>query len=121
MKTIIRQFVSAVLLITVMSAGLYASEARKADVVTIKTSAICGSCKARIEKVVKAVEGVDAVLLNMNNKKLKVKYDPDKTSPERLREVISAAGYDADNVKKNPDAFSKLPQCCQTPMEGDMH
>lgn len=117
----LKQFFSAIVLITVMSVGLYAGEKQKSAVVTIKTSAICGSCKSRIEKAIKAVEGVEEVMLNMNNKKLKVKYNPDKTGPDKLREVVAATGYDADDVKKNPDAFAKLPQCCQMPMEGDMH
>ncbi|MFM2305896.1 MAG: hypothetical protein RLZZ367_565 [Bacteroidota bacterium] len=121
MKAIVKQFTAAMVLILVMSAGVYASEKGKSAVVTIKTSAICGSCKARLEKAVKAVDGVEEALLNLNNKKMKIKYDPAKTSPERLREVISATGYDADDVKKNEQAFGKLPQCCQTPMPGDAH
>lgn len=52
---------------------------------------------------------------------MKVKYDPLKTNPDKLREVIANTGYDADGVKKNETAFSKLPECCQRPMEGDMH
>lgn len=121
MKMMIKQFISAIVLILVMSVGVYAAEKGKSAVVTIKTSAICGSCKARLEKAVKAVDGVEEAMLNLNSKKMKVKYNPEKTSPEKLREVISATGYDADGVKKNEQAFGKLPQCCQTPMPGDMH
>ncbi|HRG88954.1 MAG TPA: heavy metal-associated domain-containing protein [Chitinophagales bacterium] len=119
MKVMIKQFASAIILILVMSVSVYAAGKGKSAVVTIKTSAICGSCKVRLEKAVKAVDGVEEALLNLNSKKMKIKYNPDKTSPERLREVISATGYDADGIKKNEQAFGKLPQCCQVPMPGD--
>ena len=121
MKQSIKQFCYAVILISVMSTGVTAAEKQKSAVVNIKTSAICGSCKNRLEKVLKATEGVEEALLNLNNKKIKIKYDPAKTNPDKLREVISATGYDADNVKKKEEAYTKLPQCCQRPMEGDMH
>ena len=54
-----------------------------------------------------------------NNKKVKVKYDPNQITPEQIRQVISKTGYDADNVKKDEEGFNKLPACCQRPMEGD--
>jgi mercuric ion binding protein len=117
MKKLMREFICAVILITAVSAGVKAAE--KHQVVNIQTSAICGSCKARLEKAVKAVDGVDEAMLNLNNKKMKIKYDPAKTDPDKLREVIAGTGYDADGVKKKEDAFNKLPQCCQKPMEGD--
>ena len=83
--------------------------------VNIKTSAVCGSCKARIEKALAAVEGVEGAILNLNSQQVKVKYDPGKTSPEKLREVVSSTGYNADDVKANAEAYHKLPGCCQKP------
>ena len=120
MKKTMREFFCAVILIAVMSAGLSAAERQKNEVVTIQTSAICGSCKARLEKALKATDGVEEAMLNLNNKKMKIKYDHSKTNADKLREVIANTGYDADNVKKNEEAFNNLPPCCQKPMEGDM-
>lgn len=121
MKQHLKSFVCAIVLILSISAGLQAAEKQKSQVVTIKTSAICGSCKARLEKVLKATDGVEEAILNLNNKKVKVKYDPAKTDAGKIRTVIAGAGYNADDVKRNEDAYSKLPMCCQKPMEGDMH
>ncbi len=115
-----KSFFCAVVLIAVTSAGVSAAESQKSKVVSIKTSAICGSCKNRIEKAVKATDGVQEAMLNLNSKKIKIKYDPSKTNADKLRAVIAGTGYDADDVKKNEDAFGKLPMCCQKPMEGDM-
>lgn len=121
MNNYLKSFFASFVLIALLSLGVTAAEKGKSETVTIKTSAICGSCKARIEKVVKATAGVEEALLNLNNKKLKIKFNPQVTNADKLREVISAAGYDADAVKKNETAFEKLPACCQKPMEGDMH
>jgi copper chaperone CopZ len=93
----------------------------KSETITIKTSAICGSCKKRIEKALLNTAGVEEAILNLNNKKVKVKFDPSVTNAAAIRQVIANTGYDADDVKKNEDAFNKLPECCQRPMEGDMH
>jgi len=116
MKKTMKEFLCALILITAISAGLSAAERQKSQVVTIKTSAICGSCKARLEKVLKATDGVEEALLNLNNKKVKIKYDPTKIDADKLREVIANTGYDADEVKKNTESFDKLPACCQKPM-----
>lgn len=121
MNATLKSFVASFALIAFISIGLHAAEKQKSETVTIQTSAICGSCKARLEKTLKATEGVEEAMLNLNNKKIKIKFDPAKTNADKLREVIANTGYDADNVKKNEEAFKKLPECCQRPMEGDMH
>ncbi len=121
MKPTIKSFVSSFVLIAILSLAVTASEKGKFKVVSIKTSAICGSCKARIEKTLKAIEGVEEAILNLNNKVVRIKYDASKTSPGLLRNAISEAGYDADEVKKNETSFAKLPQCCKVAMPGDKH
>jgi mercuric ion binding protein len=115
MKTTMKSFLNAFLLIAIMSMGTEAIALSKTKVVNIKTSAVCASCKARIEKALTSAEGVEAAILNLNNKQVKVKYDPAKTSPEKLREVVVNTGYNADDVKANEEAYHKLPGCCQKP------
>lgn len=125
MKTIVRGFSAAFLLIAILSVGVRAAEpvklAPKAKVVTIKTSVICGSCKMRVEKALQATDGVDAVSVDLDTKNVKVKYNPEKLSENQIRLVIANLGYDADDMKKDETAFTKLPQCCQKPMPGDKH
>ena len=114
-------FLSAAALILVLSFGLKAAVRGKGETVTIQTSAICESCKKRIEKAVKATDGVMEVNLNLNSKKIKVKYDAAVISPDQIRTAIANSGYDADYIKKNEEAFNKLPKCCQHPEEGEKH
>ncbi|MES2621621.1 MAG: heavy metal-associated domain-containing protein [Bacteroidota bacterium] len=113
MKATFKSFLGAFILIAILSASFEAAAIGKSKVVNIKTSAICGSCKARIEKALASAEGVEAAVLNLNSKQVKVKYDPAKTSPEKLREVVAGTGYSADDVKANEEAFNKLPGCCK--------
>lgn len=121
MKTIIRGFTGAFLLIAILSIGLQAAEMPKAKVVVIKTSVICGSCKARVEKALTATEGVEAVTVDLDTKNVKVKYNPEKLSESQIRLVIANLGYNADDMKKDEAAYAKLPMCCQKPMPGDKH
>ena len=72
MKTTIKSFLNAFIVIAIMSMGTEAIAAAKTKVVSIKTSAVCGSCKARIEKALASVDGVEAAVLNLNNQKVKV-------------------------------------------------
>jgi mercuric ion binding protein len=113
MKTRIKYFAGALLLIMLLASSASVSAKAKAEVVTIQTSAVCESCKARIERALKSSDGIIEANLNLDNKKIKVKYNPEKTSPDQIRTIIANTGYDADNVKKTAEGFSKLPHCCQ--------
>jgi len=114
MHTHLKNFIAATSLILFLSIGLNASVRSKMETVSIKTSAICESCKARIEKALKSTDGITEANLNLNNKKVKVKYDPAKITAEQIRVVVANTGYDADETKKNAEAYNKLPHCCQS-------
>jgi periplasmic mercuric ion binding protein len=113
MKTSAKYFTGTVLIAVMMVFYISLSAKAKAEVVTIQTSAVCESCKARIEKALKSTDGIMEANLNLDNKKIKVKYNPEKTSPDQIRAVIANTGYDADNVKRTTEGFNKLPHCCQ--------
>ena len=113
MKAHIKYFAAAMVLLTFATSFVTTPAKKKTDVVNILTSAVCESCKARIEKALKSTDGVVEANLNLDNKKIKVKFNPDKISAEQIRTVISNTGYDADNVKHAENAFNNLPHCCQ--------
>ena len=121
MKTQIKFFAGAVMLVLLVSSFAMAPVKFKTEVVTIKTSAVCESCKARIEKALKSSDGVLQAKLNLDDKKVMVKYNPEKTNPDQIRAVIASTGYDADNVKKTDEGFKKLPHCCQKGGAGCEH
>ena len=111
MKTLMKS-ISAIV-VTLFFINTFASAQdtlnNKTVVITIKTSAVCGSCKNRIEKNLAFEKGVTNVVLDLETKIVTITYKPSKTNPEKLRTAISKIGYDADNVKADPAAYEKLP------------
>lgn len=81
--------------------------------VVIKTSSECGMCKERIEEKLNYTKGVTYVNLDISSKLLTVKYKEEKITLEKIREIISKIGYDADDVKANPESQKNLPVCCK--------
>ena len=80
---------------------------------TLMTSAQCGMCKTTIEGALKTKEGIKWVVLEPEIQKLTVKFDNSKISLSDIKQTVSAAGYDAGDVKADPKAYEGLPACCQ--------
>jgi copper chaperone CopZ len=81
--------------------------------IQITTSAVCDMCKERIEKALSFEKGVKSAKLDVNTKIVTVEYDDKKTNADNLKKAISNAGYDADDVKANNEAYANLPNCCK--------
>ncbi|GAB3989974.1 hypothetical protein GCM10028807_16130 [Spirosoma daeguense] len=81
--------------------------------VKIKTSAICGMCKARIERNLGFEKGVKEATLDVKSKVVTIKYNPAKTDVTKLKANISKTGYDADEVVADEVGYNKLPSCCK--------
>ena len=81
--------------------------------IKIKTSAVCGMCKDRIEQGLAFEKGIKDVSLDVDTKVDTIKYNGNKRTPEDLRKAISKLGYDADEVAADKKAYDKLPACCK--------
>lgn len=79
----------------------------------IHISAVCETCKSTIEKDLSFECGVKSAVLDVASKDLTVTYDSTKTTAQKIKLRISKIGYDADEVKRNPKAFKRLPDCCK--------
>ncbi len=79
----------------------------------IKTSAVCEMCKERIEKGLKKIEGIISASLNVETKIVSVEFDSTKITLDEIRKGITKLGYDADDLKRDPKAYKKLPKCCR--------
>lgn len=90
-----------------------AQSAKKTEVIKILTSAQCGQCKTRIETALAYEKGVVKSNLDVDSKILSVTYKVGKTTPENIRKVVAAVGYDADDVPANEQAYKNLPACCK--------
>lgn len=92
---------------------LQESANKKSETVVIQTSAQCGTCKTTIEKALKKTQGVKKATLDLDTKKVTVKYNPKKITPNQIRQAINNAGYDADQLPANSAAYNGLPACCK--------
>ena len=90
-----------------------ASAQEKTAEIKIKTSATCDMCKETIEKYVAFEKGVKKVTLDVSTKVATVIYNPQKTTPEKIRLAITKSGYDADDMKADEKAYNKLDDCCK--------
>lgn len=95
------------------SAQLMAQKSDKYAEIKILTSSQCSMCKDAIEKGLSYEKGVKSSDLNVDSKVVTVVYNTKKTNPDKIRQAISAIGYDADNVAANEKAYEKLPKCCK--------
>jgi periplasmic mercuric ion binding protein len=113
MKTTIKSILIAITLLIGISSASIAQEKKKIEEIKIKTSAICGMCKERIESNIKFEKGVTFVELDNETKVATIKYRSKKTNPDKLRQAISKLGHDADDVMADKKAYDKLPACCK--------
>lgn len=79
---------------------------------TIKVSGTCDQCKARIEKVAKAVSGVSTADWSAETKMLHVQFDGAKTNSDALQKAIANVGHDTEKYKASDAVYKKLPECC---------
>jgi periplasmic mercuric ion binding protein len=92
------------------------------ETVTISVPTVqCEQCKDRIEKYLTREDGVQKAIVDYKKKTCKVTYLWDRTTVENIKTAIANAGYDADDVTADPEAYKKLPTCCKKPEDGGGH
>ena len=86
--------------------------------IVIKTPTVqCEMCKEKIERYLTREPGVTAVKVDYKKKTTTVTYITDRNNIEQLKTAIANAGYDADDVTADEEAYKKLPKCCKKPVE----
>jgi periplasmic mercuric ion binding protein len=103
------------------TAGL-AQAKKPVQTATISTPTVqCEMCKDRIESMLKREDGVQKAVVDFKKKTTKVTFVKDRTNIENIKTAIANAGYDADDVTAEAEAYKKLPKCCKKPAEGGSH
>lgn len=61
---------------------------------TIKIEGMmCGHCQATVDKVIRSVNGVQDVAVNLEDRQAKVVYDPAAADLDTIRSAVTKAGY----------------------------
>ncbi len=102
-----------IFLLFLIGNSAFAQKANKTETIQIQTSAQCGDCKERIEGKLNYTKGIKFAELDLETKKVTVKFKPESISRKEILEIIAAIGYDADEIKAKKEDIEKLPACCQ--------
>lgn len=70
----------------------------------------CGGCSSNVTKALRAVNGVDNVIVSLSDANATVQYDENLTSPDQLKSAIREAGYGVDVVNTTQQSGGK--GCC---------
>lgn len=73
----------------------------------------CEMCKTTIEKTVRSIEGVKKARWNIVKNSMKVKFNPEKTTLEKIHKAIAAVGYDTELFKASDESYNNLHYCCK--------
>ncbi len=102
-------------LLSVCSFVLVASAQTYKKVVIQTPTVQCEMCKTKIENYLRREPGISAVKVDYKKKTTTVTFLTDRNNIEQIKTAIANAGYDADDVTADEDAYKKLPKCCKKP------
>ena len=88
----------------------------KIDEILIPT-AQCNMCVANIENALNGVDGILKYKVELETDQVKIKYNTDIVSLQGIEQLISKAGYQANNLPADIDAYNKLAMCCRLPKD----
>ena len=100
------------------------AQSRKPEWATIKTPNVrCWECKVRLEnymaKEISQTEGgIIKMQINMLSGTTRVQFYPDRVNADYIKTAFANAGFDADEIKAEPDAYKMLPPNCKRIEEG---
>jgi copper chaperone len=75
------------------------------------TGMTCGGCVSNVANALKAIAGVDDVVVSLSTGEVAVRYDEQLTSPDQLKSAVKGAGYGVDMAKAASSHQSKG-GCC---------
>jgi P-type Cu+ transporter len=79
-----------------------ATNATKAEIQLPIEGMTCASCVNRIERFLRATDGVEEASVNLATEMATIRYLPDVTGPDRFVEAVEAAGYDIREAAPAP-------------------
>ncbi|RYY67243.1 heavy-metal-associated domain-containing protein [Flaviaesturariibacter aridisoli] len=103
------------LAVGISQASFAQSKAIQTIKISLPTVQECDVCKEKIETYLKRYDGVASVAVNLRRKEATIKYFTDRITDEDIKAAIATAGFDANEVKAEPDAYNRLPKCCKIP------
>jgi cation transport ATPase len=79
----------------------------------IEVNGNCEQCKKRIEKAAYSVSGVKSAVWHIDDHKLHLIINEEKTSLAEVKKAVAKVGHDTDDVKATDAAYENLHHCCK--------
>jgi copper chaperone CopZ len=89
------------------------AQSAKIDTVTLNVPGVCNMCKSRIETTTYDVPGVKTATWDLETDVLTAVISTKKTNRQQIADALAKKGYRSELAKADPDAYAKLPGCCQ--------
>jgi periplasmic mercuric ion binding protein len=100
-RILIAKLLALAVFTVVLTASSFAADKPELKETKFKTSAYSFFCKNEIETSVKKLDGVEEAYLELSDKILTVKYNPEKVNPEKIKKTVTELGYEAEVMKEN--------------------
>ena len=71
----------------------------------------CAACAHNVERMLLTVDGVDHAAVNLAAATVSVTYDPDRATPEKMREAVGRAGFGL--ITEDPDEAARQQEAAQ--------
>ena len=84
----------------------------KTVIFTTQPQMHCASCEKKIKGNLRYEKGMKRIDTSVEQQKVTVKYDADKTSAEKLQKAFKKFGYEARQVKANEKVEREASQGC---------
>ena len=79
----------------------------------IEVNGNCEQCQKRIQKAAFSVSGVKSANWNIETHQMTIIINEEKCSVLDVKKAIAKVGHDTEEEKALPEAYQKLPGCCQ--------
>lgn len=81
------------------------SDIRRISIHLIVKGMMCSGCQASVSSALEGIPGVSNVEVSYSTGMVKLKYDPNRTTPEELIEAIEKVGYKAHSATSSTSAL----------------
>lgn len=118
-----KKIITIIIVIIVLGFKSFAQQ-RKPEWATLKTPNLrCWTCKQRLEdymarEIGQTESGIIKMQINMLSGTTRVQYWPDRVNLNYIQTAFANAGFDADEIKAEPDSYKRLPPACKRVEDG---
>jgi len=78
----------------------------------IELKLICEGCRKYVEQTARDIGGVKSARCSPEGL-LEVRFNPAKTSTNKIEQAISESGHETKNYKAKIEFYTEKPKCCQ--------